>query len=65
MTDAEIDALAREILTYAVTEVLEWHPDIPHHVLRLPDGELRPVFATVSYVFEFIPGNDQGDHCGV
>jgi len=55
MTDAEIDALAREILTYTVTEVLDWHPDIPHHVLRLPDGELRPVWATVSYVFEFLP----------
>jgi hypothetical protein len=54
MTDAEIDALAREILTYTVTEVLDWHPDIPHHVLRLPDGELRPVWATVSYVFEFM-----------
>lgn len=55
MTDAEIDALAREILTYTVTEGLDWHPDIPHHVLRLPDGELRPVWATVSYVFEFMP----------
>jgi len=55
MTDAEIDALAREILTSTVHDVLEWNPDIPHHVLRLPDGELRPVFATVSYVFEFMP----------
>jgi hypothetical protein len=48
MTDAEIDALAREILTYAIHTVLDWDSDFFHEVLRLPDGELIPIYGATS-----------------
>lgn len=48
MTDAEIDALAREILTYAIQTVLDWDSDFFHAVLRLPDGELITVYGATG-----------------
>jgi hypothetical protein len=45
MTDAEIDALARELLTDAIHQVLGWNPNFFSSVLRLPDGELIPVYS--------------------
>lgn len=61
MTDADIDALAREILTYAIHEVLDWDSEFFHEVLRLPDGELIPVYGATSdekigsVLCEFVP----------
>jgi transposase len=50
MTDAEIDALAREILTNTVHEVLDWDSEFFYTVLRLPDGELIPVYGATPYI---------------
>src|SRR5437763_1885002 len=48
MTDAEIDALARELLTDAIQQAFGWNPNFFNEVLRLPDGELIPVYAGKS-----------------
>jgi ribonuclease HII len=48
MTDAEIDALARELLTEAIHNIFGWNPEFFSEVLRLPDGELIPVYSARS-----------------
>lgn len=48
MTDAELDALAREILTYCIHVVSGWDTEFFHEVLRLPDGELIPVYGATD-----------------
>lgn len=48
MTDAEIDALARELLTETVRDIFVWNPEFFSEVLRLPDGELIPVYSARS-----------------
>jgi hypothetical protein len=45
MIDAEIDALARKLLTDAIQDVFGWNPNFFNDVLRLPDGELVPVYS--------------------
>jgi hypothetical protein len=61
MTDAEIEALARELLAYVVHETFGWTPNFFHEVLRLSDGELIPVYAGTSeesfgsFLCEFMP----------
>lgn len=48
MTDAEIDALARELLTETVRDIFVWNPEFFSDVVRLPDGELIPVYGAKS-----------------
>ena len=61
MTDAEIDALARELLADAIHTVNAWDSNFFHEVLQLPDGELIPIYGGTSeegfgsYLCEFMP----------
>src|SRR2546421_120053 len=48
MTDAEIDALARDILTGTIDEVRSWEPQYFHEIHQMKDGELIPVYAATS-----------------
>src|SRR6266404_2616662 len=61
MTDAEIDVLARELLTYSIKEIIGWDAHFFHEVYDMDEGGLVPVYAAESeeghgaFLCEFMP----------
>jgi hypothetical protein len=61
LTDAEIDNLARELLTSAVNQVLEWDPHFFHEIHEMENSELIPVYGATlnesygSFLCEYMP----------
>src|SRR5437660_1256964 len=61
MTDAEIDALARRLLTDAVQTILSWDAKFFHEIYELDGGELVPVYGAESqegygaFLCEYMP----------
>lgn len=48
MTDAEVDALARNILKEVLAEVCKLNPKYFHEILEMQNGEQVPVFAGIT-----------------
>jgi hypothetical protein len=61
LSDAEIETLAKEILTQIVTQIESWDSTYFHEVQETESGELVPVFAGTSeegfgsYICKFMP----------